>query len=75
MASLKLPRQLRLPVAATAPAEVIRICLGGQSRQLLHYWKRQHGFPASFRNGRETHYLVTDVERWLVSRGVTVERV
>lgn len=67
---------IALPPDVTTPAETMRLCLGGQSRQTLHNWTKR-GFPRPFRNSgdRMWIYNVDACARFLTDHGFTVERI
>ncbi|TDR30327.1 hypothetical protein DES43_14619 [Aquamicrobium defluvii] len=70
-----LPSTVTLPLASTASAETMRICLGGQSRQTLHNWHRLYDFPKSVGANSDRFYLVAEVERFCFAHGSSVEWV
>lgn len=42
------------------------------SKAVLHLWRRDKGFPASFREGRDSFTSTDAVREWLEARGVKV---
>lgn len=68
------PRPVCLPPDATISHCELRLALGGVSRALIYKWRKDHGFPAFTRDGRNSFSIVSDVEKWLKCNGVEVER-
>lgn len=75
-----MPVRLRIPATVTLPSAPLvagwhlREALGA-SKQVLHLWRRDRGFPPYHRSGRD-YYTDTDaVQRWLEAQNVRVNRV
>jgi len=69
------PSVVLLPRAEIVEHQHLRIALGDPTRAVLSYWRRWDGFPRSYRSGRSTFTVTNDVANWLISRGVSVQRV
>lgn len=68
-----LPSRVTLPAAPLLPGWHLRDALG-VSKQNLHQWRRDKGFPPFHREGREYLTSTDAVADWLRSHGVEVRR-
>ncbi|WP_296722347.1 helix-turn-helix domain-containing protein [Erythrobacter sp.] len=73
-AAIRLPEFVALPAARTIDAAELREALG-VSKAVVHTWRRDQGFPHSYRVGHARLTATADVERWLLARGVAVGRL
>lgn len=71
---LRLPARVTLPSTPLIAGWHLRQALA-VSKQVLHLWRRDQGFPPFHRSGR-AYFSDTDaVERWLEARNVKVTRL
>ena len=70
---IRLPSRVTLPAAPVMAGWHLRDALGA-SKQVLHLWRRDRGFPPFHREGREFYTSTEAIAEWLTSRGVKVAR-
>lgn len=68
------PSVVTLPTSVTTEHHELRIALADPSPQLLHLWRRERGFPPSYRDGNATFCVTAEVERWLKNQDIEVRR-
>ncbi len=69
-----LPATVTLPTATMIESDYLALALGGPSRQLVHYWRKNFKFPGFVRDGRRSFCVTDHVADWARSYGVQVER-
>lgn len=70
-----LPAVVYLTRQETVNVAELSICLGGASRSLRHLWRREKGFPQSYKDGRERVVITAALQSWLEKQGCEVKRV
>ncbi len=69
---VRLPPRVELPAASMMAGWHVRDALG-VSKQVLHLWRRDKGFPPYHREGQDYFTSTRAVREWLEARGVRVE--
>ena len=70
---LRLPSRVTLPAAPMLPGWHVRNALSA-SKQVISLWRKNHAFPAYYREGKEFFTSTDAIAEWLEARGVKVVR-